>query len=222
MYSYQALNVLIFLLPGFVATSFLDALTVPGKRTDFQRFVSALMLTFVIYIIYVLVLDNTPVLLMEQDQNGVKIYGIQLVKGAMVWLFIITVAISILLAVSINHDLHMKIFRKICITKRTSRVSVWHDVFMDQKHYIIVNFEDGRRIMGWPEHFCDDVNERSLFLSSPAWIDTSGDEQKVIELDNHGILITDNAKISTIEFVKHTMVEVSTNDNNQGSDGDDQ
>ena len=220
MYSYQALNVLIFLLPGFVATAFLDALTVPGKRTDFQRFVSALMLTFVIYIIYVLVLDNTPVLLMEQDQNGVKVYGIQLVKGAMVWLFIITVAISILLAVSINHDLHMKIFRKIGITKRTSRVSVWHDVFMDQKHYVVVNFEDGRRIVGWPEHFCDDVNERSLFLSSSAWIDTSGDEQKKIELDNHGILITDNAKISTIEFVKHTIDEVATNDNNQGSEGD--
>ena len=96
-------------------------------------------------------------------------------------------------------DLHMKFFRRLKVTDRTSRTNVWFDVFTDIKSYIIVNFEDGRRLYGWPKYFSDDPNDKSLFLCHAAWIKDDGE---LIKLDNRGILITPNEKIDTIEFIK--------------------
>ena len=107
--------------------------------------------------------------------------------------FLVSVAIS----VSVKYDLHMKLLRKFKVTDRTSRANLWFDVFTDIKSYVIINFEDGRRLFGWPEYFSDDPNDKSLFLCQASWIDGEG---KLIDLDNRGILITPNEKIDTIEF----------------------
>jgi len=103
------------------------------------------------------------------------------------------------ISASIKHDLHMKFFRWLKVTDRTSRTNVWFDVFTDIKSYVIINFEDGRRLYGWPESFSDAPEDKSLFLCHAAWI---GHDGKLIKLDNRGILITPNERIDTIEFVK--------------------
>lgn len=103
-----------------------------------------------------------------------------------------------------TNDLHMKLARWLRFSKRTSRVSVWLDVFYASKGFIIINFQDGRRLRGWPMYFSDDPNKPYLFLWKPAWIemDEATLQPKVIELDLEGILVTPEEKIESIEFLK--------------------
>ena len=86
-----------------------------------------------------------------------------------------------------------------CAVRLKSHAYVWFDIFTDKKTYIIINFENGRRLYGWPEYYSDNPEDKSPFLCQAAWIDK---EEKHIELDNKGILITPNEKIDTIEFLK--------------------
>jgi hypothetical protein len=98
----------------------------------------------------------------------------------------------------------MKIARKLLITRRTARTSVWFDVFYDIKKHIIINFENGRRIFGWPMYYSNDPEKQYIFLHQPAWIvkDAKKGEEKYVDLAIEGILITPEQRIESIEFLQ--------------------
>lgn len=52
MYSLDALQVLIFLVPGFISTAVLDALTVREKKSELGRIAEALIFSILINTIY--------------------------------------------------------------------------------------------------------------------------------------------------------------------------
>ena len=53
--------------------------------------------------------------------------------------------------------------------------------------------------MGWPEYYSDDPEEdKSLFLCNASWLDEEG---KPTKLERKGILITQNQRIDSIEFL---------------------
>ena len=83
-------------------------------------------------------------------------------------------------------------------SRRTARSSVWYDAFCDKRKPIIINFVNGRRIYGWPLYYSDTPESPYIFLFEPAWIEN----EKVIELDISGILITPEQKIESIEFLR--------------------
>ncbi|OEU83958.1 MAG: hypothetical protein BA865_01010 [Desulfobacterales bacterium S5133MH4] len=199
MFTNQALILLTFLLPGFLSMAVLDMLTPASKRDNLQKIVNALIFSFVIYATYALILKEYPVLLVQKTIGAEKQYVINFAGGSILFLLIISILIPVALSASIKYDLHMRFFRWLRVTDRTSRTNVWFDVFTDIKSYIIINFEDGRRLYGWPEYFSDDPDDKSLFICHAAWV---GDDGRFINLDNRGILITPNERIDTIEFIK--------------------
>ena len=199
MFTNEALMLLAFLLPGFICMASLDMLTPAIKRDNLHRIVTALTFSFIIYSIYALIFKEIPVFMTERTVGDEKLYRINVISSSILALLLISILVSIIISVSVKYDLHMKLFRKARITDRTSRSNLWFDVFTDIKSYIIINFEDGRRLFGWPEYFSDDPEDKSLFLCHAAWIEEDGN---LIDLDNRGILITPNEKIDTIEFIK--------------------
>jgi hypothetical protein len=96
----------------------------------------------------------------------------------------------------------MKLARALRISKKTARSSVWFDVFSDKKTAIIINFENGRRIYGWPLYYSDNPEKPYIFLSKPAWIKKGKEKDEFIHLDIEGILITPEQKIESIEFLR--------------------
>lgn len=182
----------------------LDILTPASKRDNLQKVVTALIFSLVIYTIYAIIFKEHPVLLVEKTIDGEKQYSINFTGHAIVFLLVVSMLIPLAISASIKHDWHMKFFRRFKVTDRTSRTNVWFDVFTDIKSYIVINFEDGRRLYGWPEYFSDDPEDKSLFLCHAAWI---GDDGNFIKLDNRGILVTPNERIDTIEFVKERRSE---------------
>jgi hypothetical protein len=94
----------------------------------------------------------------------------------------------------------MKLARGLRISRKTARSSVWFDVFYDIRTHIIINFENGRRIYGWPMYYSNDPKNPYIFLFKPAWI--QGNE--FIHLDGlEGILITPEQKVESIEFLEN-------------------
>lgn len=53
--------------------------------------------------------------------------------------------------------------------------------------------------MGWPAHFADSPDEGSAFLTHAAYL---GDDGNVIEIPGPGILVTKEAGIRMIEFLR--------------------
>lgn len=199
MYSNDALMILTFLLPGFLAMSLLATLTPSPKKGSLQQMVTALIFTLVIYSLHGLFSSEIPFHLIKKTTNQVVDYSFAFRPGSTWLLILITVCVPLIISGSIKWDVHMKFFRLLKITDQTSRDNVWFDVFTDKKGWIIVNFEDGRRLLGWPEYYSDNPSDPTLFLSSAEWL---VNDTESIALNNEGILITNNYEIESIEFLR--------------------
>jgi hypothetical protein len=97
----------------------------------------------------------------------------------------------------------LRIFR---LTNKTSRDSLWLDIFNDKYRiqneghgaYVKVYLKDGKILYGWPEYFSDQfIDGPVLFLSKACWLGEDG--EPLIEIPNPGIMIM-GSQIENIEF----------------------
>ena len=194
MYSFQALQILIFLIPGFISAVILDTLAVRMEKKELGKIIEALIFSMIIYTIYSSISGKSPISLSKIEESTTLVYD----SKSFLWLALISLFIPLVLSFLITNDLHMKLARKLRITKKTARESVWFDVFSDLDKPIIINFENGRRIYGWPMYYSTKPENPYIFLFRPAWIQ----EDKFVELNIEGILITPEQKIESIEFLE--------------------
>jgi len=194
MYSFQALQILIFLIPGFIAAVILDALVVRMEKKELGKIIEALIFSMIIYTIYSSISGKSPISLSKIEGSTTLVYD----SKSFLWLALLSLFIPLLLSFFITNDLHMKLARKLRITRKTARASVWFDVFSDLDKHIIINFENGRRICGWPMYHSTKPENPYIFLFNPAWIQ----EDEFVDLNIEGILITPEQKIESIEFLK--------------------
>ena len=150
-----------------------------------------------LYTIYSLAFGAGPISFDEVNKS------IMFDSKSFVFLSLISLIIPIIFSFLITNDLHMSIARKLQITRRSSRHSVWYDTFCDNQKYIIINFENGRRLYGWPNDYSDSQKNYFIYLTQPAWIieNSKTKKREYIDLDIDGILITSEQKIESIEFL---------------------
>lgn len=189
--SVEALNILVFLIPGFISSAVLNTFAVrKGEQKELQRIVEALIFSMLVYAVYSL-FGRSPISL---NQQNVPIYD----PISLLLLIAFSLAFPLLLSLFITNDWHMRFARWANITRKTSRPSTWYDVFSDENRNIVVNFEDGSRICGWPKHYSDDPEEPYIYLTNPHKVDGN----KLVDTGFSGILITPEMKIEYIEFLK--------------------
>ncbi|MBC8357337.1 MAG: hypothetical protein H8E54_00105 [Candidatus Aminicenantes bacterium] len=194
MYSFQALQILIFLIPGFISAVILDTLVVRMKKKELGKIIEALIFSMIIYTIYSSISGKSPISLSKIEESTTLVYD----SKSFLWLALLSLFIPLVLSFLITNDLHMKLARKLRITRKTARASVWFDVFSDLDKHIIINFENDRRIYGWPMYYSTKPENPYIFLFRPAWIQ----EGKFVDLNIEGILITPEQKIESIEFLE--------------------
>jgi len=196
MPTFQAIQIFIFLIPGFISSKFLDSLVIRKQdQKELASIVDALILSMVIYTIYSLTGLPSPITLDQANSQFSYNYDAK----SFVILLGISILLPMLLAFVANNDLHMKLARIFRITNKTSRLSVWHDIFYDKNPLVIIDFADERRLFGWVEHFSDDPDKPYLYIAQPQWIVND----KYIPTGLEGMLITPEQKISYIEFLKY-------------------
>ena len=194
----QALLALFILLPGFVSARIARNISAPSNQTDVERIIEALIFSFFIYVLYLLLFGGTlPVDWSTTPDNPLH-YSIHVYQGRLAFLSVTPVLWGVLWGALRYHDAILSLLRRCRITDRTNDVSVWNGTLRALSGSVQVGLSDGREIVGWLQRYSDLGEERSLFLEQAAWV---GEDGSRIALSGPGILLTDKSEIRYIMFL---------------------
>ena len=196
--SYQGLAALLILLPGFLTAGIVQILSSRPQRSELDKIIDALLYSFLVYVVFAAVRAPFPVALRTESVAGGQQFLIEIRFRSLIELTGIAVALALAVGAMMTSDFPLSLLRRLRITQRTSRVSVWSDTFHDLTGYVQVELADGRQIMGWLRYYSDTAEERSLLLEDAAWIDADGKE---ISVPGPGMLLTTESDIRTIMFL---------------------
>ncbi len=204
MQTFEALQILIFLIPGFISAILLDKILGREKKErDLAIFVEALILSFLIYVAYSLFYDSSPIYF-DENKKATAVNS----WWALGLLLLCSVLLPVLLGYLNHFELYMKLFRKMRITRLTGGRDTWGDVFSRKYRSININFEDGRRLHGWAELASETHEKPLIYLTHPQWIVKQDDKWVFVPINGvDGYLITPVAPIKYIEFLKRKRKE---------------
>lgn len=195
-FTYETLNILFILMPGFISANLIDVILRREGKDVFSKISEALIFSLLIIFSVEIFFSWEPIVAVEVTSGTIN-YNIT--KN--INLLFLTLAFSLLYAITfsatVHHDLHMKVFRYIKLTDKTSRQTAWDDVFTEQKKFIVCHLSDDRRIYGWPMYYSNDKDEGFIYLYKPSWI---SNDDKYIECNTHGLLLR-NEDVTYVEFI---------------------
>lgn len=168
----EAIEILKFLLPGFVSAAVFYSLTSHPKPNTFERVVQALIFTIVIQAMVAMLF---------------------LIVGAIVeidpWSKTWEVIVSVLVAVALgliavyasNNDTLHRYLRRFGVTKENSYPSAWYSAFSRHADcYVMLHLKDERHLYGWPTEWPSRPDEGHFLIAEGEWI-VDNDESTTIE-----------------------------------------
>lgn len=154
------IQVLLFLLPGFVAAAFYYFLTSYAKPNAFGKIIHALVFTAIGQGAWVMVERLSPI--------GGE-WGIPIAVAAAAITAVIVVGVS-------NNDIVHRFFRRIRITKENSYPSEWYSAFSRNTDcYVVLHLTHNRQLYGWPSEWPANPTEGHIRIVEGEWLDESGD-----------------------------------------------
>lgn len=190
-----AFRIFLILLPGFAAAYLVQLLVVRAKQSDFEKVVESFLFSFLIYITYYLCHPRQPLIL---PFSSTELRPVIFRTSDLLSLLLIALGYAVLFVLFVNKDA-IRYLRSLGFTERTSRSSIWNDVFEgdEQGTSVQVELADGRSVQGIVRFYSDTAEEASVFLVNARWIE--GEE--LVSIDGPGILLTKEAKILSISFL---------------------
>ena len=188
--SSEAVSVLSFLLPGFVAAAVFHSLTSYPKPKEFDRVVQALIFTIIAQAIV-------------QGIQGMA----RLVKSEISWIaeFEILVSVCIAVAVAIvvvylsNHDTLHGLLRRLGVTKETAYPSEWYSTFYRNSDcYVILHLQGQRRLYGWPEEWPSLPDQGHFRIAEGEWLV----EDKRILAEGVVAIVIPAKEVEMVEFIR--------------------
>jgi len=192
----EAIDILTFLLPGFVAAWVYYGLTSFPKPSQFERVVQALIFTFLIQgLVYI----QKWISLWVGAQGivlGVWSVGVQLVFS-----IIIAFIFGLIFCTFSNNDRVHQYLRKRGITKLTSYPSEWYGAFANHQTYIVLHLNDNRRIYGWPMQWPSQPESGHFSIAEAEWL-SDDPAKESIKLDTVGSILIPASEVKFVEFMK--------------------
>ena len=142
--SQTIIDVLTFLLPGFVSAALLHSLTPTPHPIPFERVVQALIFTIVIQ-------AGTSGVATGLIGIGPRFgsIGVWSEQTRIVWSLVLAGLLGVVLAWIENTDqLHSRL-RKLRITHQTSFSSEWYGALSQARGYLVLHLTGERRLYGW-------------------------------------------------------------------------
>jgi hypothetical protein len=189
------------LLPGFSCAYLVQRLAVRPKQTELDKVIEALILSFFLYLVVSPFFGySLPLSWQAKTSQGIEQYAFQLNWPYLASLATLALATGILYGANLNHDWILGTLRKLRITERTARNSIWNDAFQEiPSSFVLVQLSRDRSIIGFLRYYSDEQEDASLFLEDAAWIvDDSGTQSPI---DGPGILLTKQAGIESVSFL---------------------
>jgi hypothetical protein len=201
----EALGVLLLLLPGFSCAFIVQRLAVRPNQTELDKVIEALIFSFFLYLIVSPFFSySLPLSWQKRTAQGIEQYTFQLNWPYLAALAALALTSGILYGANLNHDWLLRLLRKLNVTQRTARNSIWNDAFQDiPSSFVLVQLSGDRSIIGYLRYYSDEPEDASLFLEDAAWIVDEDGAQSPIE--GPGILLTKQAGIESVSFLKSGM-----------------
>jgi hypothetical protein len=198
----EALGVLLLLLPGFSCAYLVQRLAARPKQTELDKVIEALLFSFFLYLVASPFFGySLPLSWQKKIVEGTEQYAFNLNWPYMAALAVLALAAGILYSANLNHDWLLRLLRKLRITQRTARNSIWNDALQDiPSSFVLVQLSRDRSIIGYLRYYSDEAEDSSLFLEDAAWI--VDDEGTQNPIDGPGILLTKQAGIESVSFLK--------------------
>jgi hypothetical protein len=198
--SLVALQILLILLPGFAAAYILQLLALRGPQTDFDKAIEACLYSILIYAAFVLLTHGALPFDVVPPKPPATDATIVWHSSRLLGLAAITFVFSLVGVSYINLDGNW-IFRKLKLTERTTRRSIWNDIFQKEAkavQVVQVELADGRSILGLLTYYSDSADDCSVYMEQASWVDSTG---ATIQIPGPGILLTKNANITSISLL---------------------
>jgi hypothetical protein len=197
----EALGVFLLLLPGFSCAYIVQRLAVRPKQSELDKVIEALLFSFFLYLFASPFFSySLPLSWQKKTAEGIEQYTFQLNWPYLASLAALALASGILYSANLNHDWLLQLLRKLNITQRTARNSIWNDAFQDiPGSFVLVQLSGDRAVIGYLRYYSDEPEDASLFLEDAAWIvDKEGTQDPI---DGPGILLTKLAGIESVSFL---------------------
>lgn len=173
--SSEVVNVLLFLLPGFVAAAVYYSLTSYPKTSAFERVVQALIFTAIVQAVVALLPDSIPSPEIDIGADA---------PWDPAWPVAIAVVLAFVFVVVVNNNLahgllgkrlQGKRVRRFRVTRETSHPSEWYSAFASyDSHYVVLHLTGKRRLYGWPTEWTNDPAQGHLRITEPEWLTDYG------------------------------------------------
>jgi hypothetical protein len=152
----QAFAVLLVLLPGFLSARIVLMLCARPKQTELDKVVEALLFSFITYLLFSLTLGSElPLSWSSRVEQGTTHYSLEIHRWRMALLTAYAGLLGFVWGWVVNHDVLLKWLRKGGFTQRSSRSSVWNDIFHVLRGTVQIQLKDGRMVRGWLRCYSD-------------------------------------------------------------------
>jgi hypothetical protein len=196
-----ALQIFFILLPGFAAAYVVQFLATRKTQSDLERVIEALLFSFIIYVCFVpLNHGHLPFQLVKSQTGNSETDSIVWQSAHIGILATMTFGFALAAVAYIKWDGN-RIFRRLHLTERTTRNSIWNDIFENeagQSQVVQVELADGRSVLGVLLYYSDAAEESSVFLAQAVWVTPEGAK---IPIQGQGILLTKKSGIRSVSLL---------------------
>ncbi len=162
--SSEVINVLAFLLPGFVAAAIYYSLTSHPKPSAFERIIQALIFTAVIQAITALLPDSLPSPEVDIGADA---------PWDPVWPVVIAVIVAFIVVTVVNYDLAHGLLRRLRVTRENAYASEWYSAFNRHRGLpVVLHLVGKRRLYGWAEEWPSHPGEGHFRIVEGEWLDS--------------------------------------------------
>ncbi len=180
-------------MPGFLTAWVVYGLTTYTKPSQFERIVQALIYSFIINVILIII---KPLILFLGNcySFGTWDHNSELLTSALM-----AIILGLSLAYFMRNDAFFDIARKMKLTSRTPFPSEWYGAFAEKPRYLVLHIEGGRRISGYPLEWPSDPSVGHFKLTDAVWLT---DDNKEISLNCDSSILIPTKQVEIVELLK--------------------
>ncbi len=183
-----------YLLPGFLAAWVFYGFTSFVKPSQFERVVQALIFTLIVQI-GVYLYKTAAFYLSKYWTLGAWDADTELVVSVVIAAFL-----GLLFAYFANNDKFHSVIRKIGASKETSYPSEWYGEFSNKVTYVVLHLDGERRLYGWPKEWPSNPEKGHFSIQQASWL-IDGKEMPLTGVDTILIPARD---VQMVEFMDKT------------------
>lgn len=189
----EAVSILIFLLPGFVAASVFYAFTSYPKPSEFERVVQALIFTIVVQAVIGVL---HAVFLWA---GGTAETVVTLTKtGEIITSVSVAIVLGLVVVRIVNNDTLHGLLRRLRFTQENSYPSEWYSAFSRHPDsYVVLHLKGERRLYGWPEEWPNRPDQGHFSISEGEWL--VDEERRIVE--GVSAIVVPASEVEMIEFL---------------------